>query len=87
MMGRCDLTTDIYRFQPPRGAKEKENETGVYLSAGRWPINQVGWCLFFFFFEIFFMAFLCVSQQSTRGVTSLKTFWGKSMSKAFGRKS
>jgi hypothetical protein len=32
------------------------------------------------------MAFLCVSQQGEFKNTT-KTFWGKSMSKAFGRKS
>jgi hypothetical protein len=49
--------------------------------------TELGAFLFFnYFFEIFVMAFLCVSQKG-EFKTTIKTFWGKSMSKAFGRKS
>jgi hypothetical protein len=45
-----------------------------------------GTFFFLIIFCAFFMAFWCVSQQGELKNTT-KTLWGKSMSKAFGRKS
>jgi hypothetical protein len=68
-----------------RGAEEKKNESDVYLAD-----DKSGRCLpFFFFFEIFFMAFLCVSQQGEfkntiknfLGEAHVKNFWPKIFSK------
>jgi hypothetical protein len=61
------------RFQA-RGAEEKKNQVGRYLS------------VFFLIFEFFLWRF-CAFLNKGSSKTPLKTFWGKSMSKTFGRKS
>ena len=74
----------------PRGVQEKKKWNGGI--SGRWPINQVGRYLsgfFFLIFEIFFMAFLCVSQQGEfkntiknfLGKIYVKNFWPKKLRK------
>ena len=66
------------------GRRRKKKMKATFI----WQIiKKVPTYLFFFLiFEIFFMAFLCVSQQGEFKNT-IKNFLGKSMSKAFGRKS
>jgi hypothetical protein len=71
------------RSSVPRGAEKEKKMKATYI----WQmINQVPWYFFFLIFKIFFMAFLCVSQQGEFKNT-IKNFLGKSMSKTFGRKS
>jgi hypothetical protein len=63
----------------PKDEGKKKWNGGI---SGRWPINQVQVgrylsVLFFLIFEIFFMAFLCVSQQEllAEKVEKKKTFF------------
>jgi hypothetical protein len=65
----------------PRGAEVKKNKSDVYLAD-----DKSGRYLFFFFSNVLFMAFLCVSQQGEFKNTT-KNLLGKSKSKTFGRKS
>jgi hypothetical protein len=76
----CQLPIECDLRGAPKG---KKNESDVYLAD-----DKSGTMVPFFFliFEIFFMAFLCVSQQGEFKNT-IKNFLGKSMSKTFGRKS
>jgi hypothetical protein len=72
-----------------KGRQRKKIESDVYLAEGRWPLNGVGRYFFSFFLGLWFMAFLCVSQQGEFKNTIKKVFGESPCQKllAFGRKS
>jgi hypothetical protein len=74
--------------ETPKGRRRFFFESDIYLADGHLAPNGVGRYFFFCccFFEILFYGVFV--RFSTRGVQKHHNlFWGKSMSKTFGRKS